>query len=181
MSGGLSRPARRVGQALLVVLVFVAGGAVAGVLWEHWWTPPTGIASGHRFFLDENGLPDAFSGTGMYVLVALVAGFVLGFLVAAVFRRHELTTLAVIVVAAGLGGWVMAQVGHALGPDDPNQLAKSLVDWSPLVGDLTVSGASAYFMMPIGAVAGLAAGMIVEVLIGLFRGSATDSIGTVPT
>ena len=100
-----------------------------------------GDRHGHRFFLDEHGLRGAFSGTGLYVVVALVAGCVLGRagrggLPTATSWPRWLVTWS----AAGLAGWVMARVGHALGPTDPRPLAPRAEDWSPLVGDLTVAG-----------------------------------------
>lgn len=155
-------------------MLFLAAAVAAGVLWEHWWTPPTGIVSGQEFFLDEQGLGAEFSGTGLYVVVALATGCLLGVLVAVAFRRHEMVTLVVTLAAAGVAGWVMARVGEALGPPDPDPLARGLEDWSPLVADLTVAGTSPYLALPIGALVGLAGAMFVEVLVRRFRESAAE-------
>ena len=78
MSGELTRPRVRVSwwvvQALVVLVAAAALGALAGVVWEWVWTPPSGVAFQGKFVLDENGLPGEFSGTGWYVVVAAAAG-----------------------------------------------------------------------------------------------------------
>lgn len=178
MSGAGGRLGR-LGQVTVLVAVFVAAGAGAAVLWQLWWTPPTGIVSGHEFFLDEVGVGKEFSGTGLYVLAALAVGGVVGVLVGLATRRRELLTLVVTLLAAGLGGWVMAQVGHALGPPDPTALASTLEDLSPLEADLRVSGLSPYLALPIGALLGLGVAMAAEPLIGMFLGSGQDPPGNV--
>lgn len=150
--GGVVRSAL---QAAVVLAVFAAGGVAAGWLWEAWWTPPTGLAVNHRFFLDDQGLQQDFSATGYYVLVALGTGLALGSLTAAVFRRRAVVTLVSVAVGAGLAAWLMARTGHALGPVDPAVAARDLQDWEPLVGDLRVVGRSPYLVLPAAALAGL--------------------------
>jgi hypothetical protein len=158
-------------QVGAILVVFMLGGAVAGALWETWWTPPTGIVMSHSFLLDEQGVSKEFSGTGLYVAVAVAAGCLLGALVALVFRERDLLTLGAAVGAALAGGWVMAWVGQAMGPADPKVLAKDLVDLSPLVSDLSVHGLSPYLAMPMGALIGVGIAMLADVGIRRFRRS----------
>lgn len=174
MPGRLSAARPRVGQVVLILLALVVLGGLAGVLWEWRWTPPSGIVSAHRFYLDEQGLPQEFSGTGHYVLVALLVGGAAGALVTLVFRTHALWTLGATVVGAGLASWTMAAVGHALGPPDPDQAALTMEDWAPLVSDLTVSGFSPYLCWPLAALTGLGLVVLADLLVGRFRDTPVD-------
>jgi hypothetical protein len=138
--GGLSALLPYAVQAVVIVAVFAAAGALAGVIWEWLWTPPTGLAVHHQWIQDESGLRDNFSGTGTYVLVAVVAGALVGAGVALLLSRSELVTLVAALGGSLVAGWVMLHVGMALGPADPHVLAKSAKDLTELPGQLTVSG-----------------------------------------
>jgi hypothetical protein len=142
-------------QAAIAIVAFAVVGALAGVVWEWLWTPPNGVVVDHKWFVDLSGLREEFSGTGLYVVVASVAGLVTGSLCGLFLDRAELVTLAAVVVGAALAGWVMVQVGHALGPSDPQELAKTASNRTPLPGDLGIVGNSAYISFPAGAVLGL--------------------------
>ena len=155
-------------QALVIVAVFAAAGALAGVIWEWLWTPPTGVAVHHHWIEDESGLRANFSGTGTYVLVAVVAGMLVGAGVAFVLDRSELVTLVAVVGGSLLAGWVMYHVGTALGPADPHPLAASSKDLTELPGQLVVSGRSPMRAFPGGALIGLTV-----VFLGLSRHRAT--------
>lgn len=140
--------------AAYTAVAFAVGGALAGVIWEARWTPPSGQAVGGVFYLDGlHGLPDAFSGTGQYVVVAAIAGLLLGIGAAFVPRDPRLIGVGVL-VGSLLAAVLMAQVGHALGPPDPHALAKTLPDHSPLVADLTISGVSPYLTWPTASIVG---------------------------
>ena len=158
---------RALRQVLLVVVGFAVAGALAGVVWEWVWAPPSGVALGGEFLLDGDGLRSEFSGTALYVVVATLAGLLLGVLVAVLSDRHELLTLVAVAVGSVLAGWLMLQVGTALGPPDPGPLASTAEDYTPLVDELRVSGRSPYIAFPAGALVGL-----IVVFIGLNRRSA---------
>lgn len=136
-----SRAVRWVLRALVVVLAAVALGALAGVVWEWVWTPPSGVAFQGRWVLDENGLPGEFAGTGWYVVVAAAAGVLLGAGAALATRDGEVVSLLAVALGAVLAGWVMFHVGHDLGPPDPRPLAAAAEDLTALSGDLRVGGA----------------------------------------
>lgn len=163
-----STTTRWVLRAVLVVLLALAVGALAGVVWEWVWTPPSGIAYQGRFVLDENGLPAEFSGTGWYVVVAAAAGLLLGAATALTTRDREVATLVVLAVASVLAGWVMFHVGHDLGPADPRAIASGAKDLTAIDGDLRIDGAGlhprpwaldspAFVAFPGGALLGFAA------------------------
>ncbi len=127
-------------QAVVNVLAFVLSGALAGVVWELLWDPPVGVVFNNQWFLEPAGPDFSFSGTGWYVVVALVAGALTAFVMAWWWPRHELISLLSIVVGSMLAGWVMFKVGHALGPQDPRVLAVGQADLTPIPSDLTLAG-----------------------------------------
>jgi hypothetical protein len=145
-----------IGQAGIVVVAFAAVGALAGVVWEWLWTPPVGVVVDQEWLLGLTGLRAEFSATGVYVLVASVAGLLVGALCGLFLDRAELVTLVAVLVGAVLAGWVMVQVGQALGPPDPRELAETARNGTRLPSDLTIAGASPYVAFPAGATLGLA-------------------------
>lgn len=127
-------------QALVFLAVFALSGALAGVVWERLWSPPVGVAYEDQWFLEPAGPDFSFSGTGWYVVVALVAGALTAFALGWFWPRHELTSLVAIAVGSMLAGWVMFKVGHALGPQDPQLLAAGKPDFTAIPSDLTLAG-----------------------------------------
>ncbi len=169
---------RLVPQLVLTLVLGLLAGTAGGWLWEHFWTPASGVAFAHGFVLDGQGAPQDFSATGSYVVWALVMGLAAGLLAGLVGRQHELVTLVTLVVAAAAGGVLMAMVGHALGPPDPEMLARSLDDFQPLTSDLRVSGLAPYLAMPAGALLGLATEFLGEAGIHLVRHPAPSDPAT---
>lgn len=159
---------RALRQVLLVLVGFAVVGALAGVMWEWVWTPPTGVALGKEFLLDGDGLRGEFSGTAVYVAVASLAGLLVGVLVAVLSDRDELLTLVAVAAGSVLAAWVMLEVGAALGPPDPGPLARTAEDYTPLVDELQVAGRSPFVALPGGALVGL-----IVIFVGLNRRSAS--------
>jgi hypothetical protein len=142
-------------QAVAIVLLLAAVGALAGVVWEWVWHAPTGIVVNHHWVQDEDGLRGSFSGTGTYVIVATLAGLPSGLAIGLLLDRSPLVTLVAVAVGSLLAGWVMLHVGVALGPDDPHQLAAGAKDMTELPARLAVSGASPWRVFPASALIGL--------------------------
>ncbi|MDF1603087.1 hypothetical protein [Nocardioides sp. YIM 152315] len=155
---------RRLGvQLALVVVVLALAGALAGVVWEWAWSPTIGVVVDHQWTAgDALGLQHQFSGTGWYVVVAVVAGLVAGIAVTLLADRVPLLTLAAVVIGSALAAWVMLVVGSALGPPDPDTAARTADDGTRLPDHLAVSGRSPFIAFPVGALLGL-----VLVFIGL--------------
>jgi hypothetical protein len=151
-------------QAAIVLVVFAAAGVLAGVVWEWLWTPPVGVVVDHEWLRGLAGLRAEFSATGVYVVVASFTGLITGALCALFLDRAELVTLAAVMIGALLAGWVMVQVGQALGPPDPRELAETARNGSRLPSDLRIVGKSPYVAFPAGATLGLAV-----VLLGLSK------------
>jgi len=153
-----------IAQAGIALGVCVAVGVLAGVVWQWLWTPSTGVVVDHEWLLGLSGLQAEFSATGLYVLVATVAGLLVGTLCGLFLDRAELVTLVAVLVGAALAGWLMVQVGQVLGPPDPRELAETARNGTRLPSALEIVGISPYVAMPAGATLGLAV-----VLLGLAK------------
>ena len=94
-------------------------GALAGLVWESWWTPPSGVVRGHAWTVDFYESRGLFSGTALYVVVGLLGGILVGVTSAYFVDRVELVTLAAVAAGSVLAAWLMLQVGTALAPPDP--------------------------------------------------------------
>jgi len=158
----LTRPA--IAHGLLVVVVFSVVGVATGGLWEALWQAPIGVVYRDEWFLEPAGPDRSFSGTGLYVLLAMPVGAVLGVL-AALVSRDEAVTLVAVLVGSVLAGWLMYAVGHTLGPPDPRVLAAGEPDLTELPADLVLAApgdsrspfrSTAFVAFPAGALAGLA-------------------------
>jgi hypothetical protein len=173
-----TRTDKRVALQLgLVVAALAAVGALAGVVWQWLWTPTVGVVVDHRWSAgDAIGLQHEFSGTGWYVIVALVAGLVAGVTVALLADRVPLLTLAAVVVGSALAAWLMVVVGTALGPPDPDVAARTADDGTRLPMQLTVTGHSPWVALPSGALIGL-----LIVFIGLSPRQQSPSVETSPS
>jgi hypothetical protein len=147
-----------------VLALFAVGGALAGVVWEWLWTPQDGVVVDGEWLLDTEALRGDFSGTALYVLVAAATGLLLGVLAALLSERHEVATLVAVVAGSALAAWLMWQVGQALDPPDPAQVARTAEDGSRVPGELEVVGRSPFTALPAGALLGL-----IVVFIGLTR------------
>ncbi|HEX6148258.1 hypothetical protein [Nocardioides sp.] len=144
-------------DVLVVLAACAAAGALAGVVWEAWWTPPVGVVRDQAWYLDFFQSRDLFSATALYVVVGVVGGLLVGAASAFFVDRVELLTLATVVVGSLLAGWLMLQVGSALAPPDPHALARTAAEDTRLPGTLEVSGTWPRGAFPAGAMLGVAA------------------------
>ena len=142
-------------QVAVVVAVFAAVGAVAGVVWEWLWTPPVAVAVQHAVQPTADSVRGEFSGTAWYVVVASLAGLLTAAVMALALDRHEILTLVAVVVGSVLGAWVMLRVGTALGPPDPATVAAGAANGTEIPMELAVPGRSPFLAMPAGALLGL--------------------------
>ncbi|MBZ5736829.1 hypothetical protein [Nocardioides mangrovi] len=150
-------------QGVLVVAVLAVVGALAGVVWQWLWTPPSGLVVNHDWVpLNAIELQQEFSATGWYVVVGVVAGLLAGVVAALLLDAAPLLTLAGVLVGAALGAWLMSVVGIALGPADPEVLAKTAEEGVHLPMALAVTGKSPYLAYPVGALLG-----VIMVFIGI--------------
>jgi hypothetical protein len=146
----------------IVLAVFAVVGALAGVWWELWWTPPSGVVLEGAWYPDDDGVRELFSATGLFVVVALTCGVLAGAACAWYVDRAEVLTMLAVLAGSVLATWLMLQVGQALAPPDPALAARTAVDLTELPGTLEISGDGALVSFPAGALTG-----VVVVFIGL--------------
>jgi hypothetical protein len=131
-----------------VALLFLVGGALAGLLWELLWDPTTGVT---------------YQGK-LYVVIAAPVGLVLAVL-AGIGRGHEWATVGTVALASVAAGFLMYAVGHTVGPPDPQALAAGAADYDDSIpGALGLSApdrgqvqwhSAALIALPAGAMIGL--------------------------
>ncbi|GAB2879155.1 hypothetical protein [Nocardioides pacificus] len=138
-----------------IVALYALVAAAAGWLWERWWTPPEGLVFEGTWGLRGVELPREFDGTGRYVLLAVVAGLVIGMVLALALAHHELAVLVGVLVGSCLAAYLMATVGQALGPDNPATLAREAPDLTMLPGELRLTGKSPWLAFPLGSLTGV--------------------------
>jgi hypothetical protein len=145
---------RSLAWVLGIVVVIAAAGVVGGLVWHSLLDVPHGVVVGHQWFPDpwETGERDAFDATGWYVVIAVVAGLVLGLASAVLSRAPELWTLAAVLVGSLLAAWLMRAVGLHGAPPDPQVAAKHAADGTRLSGTLGRPGAAAFVTWPLAAV-----------------------------
>jgi hypothetical protein len=138
----------------------LAAYAVAGIalswVWFWLWGPADGQVFSHQWYASSEALRGDFSGTGLYVLLALGGGAVLGILSAMLGGRQPLVTTIAAVLGSLLAGWLMLHLGQGLGPADPRVLAKTADDGTQLPSALRVTGTSPRFAFTMGTLAALA-------------------------
>ncbi|GAB3088487.1 hypothetical protein [Nocardioides zeae] len=134
-------------------LVHVAAqlGVIGALVWVWWWHPGSGVASGGEFYPRVTSIEGTITGTAAYLVVAAAAGGVLGAVAAWWNRDRPWVGLLGAVLAAAVGGLVLAWLGHLLGPEDPVAVAARSADGTKVPYELVVEGRGAYFAMPAGA------------------------------
>ena len=133
-----------------VLATYALVGLGAGWVWHELWQPAEGVVVQHQWFATGAGLREDFSGTGLYVLIAVGAGLALGVLFAILGGVRPVVTLVACVVGSLLAGWLMLKMGEWLGP------AKDLDDGATLPSALRVSGLTPLFAFTLGTLGALA-------------------------
>ncbi len=149
-------------RAALVVGVFALVGVGLGVLWEQVWHPSQGVVVDHQWFVadeqlryDHEGLRNQFAGTGLFVLLGLGGGALLGGLTALLARRDEVVVLGSVTLGSVLAAVAMWQVGVHLGPADPRALALDSARGTVLPDHLELGSPGALLVWPFGALLAL--------------------------
>jgi hypothetical protein len=139
-------------RAGVVLALFAAAGVGGGYAWRELWTPPTGRASDGSWVPTpvELGLQNDFSGVGWYVVVAVALGVLLGLVTAAVLARAEVVAVVVAVLGSALAAYLVLATGERLSPPDPDQVAATAPDGTPIEGDLEFDGWTPLLSLPIG-------------------------------
>ncbi len=147
-------------EAAVVLGLFAVLGVVGGVVWELVAPLAEYTRVAENGTMGEEELARQFDATGWFVAIAAVGGLVTGFVLLLLRRRTPILTVVLVAVGGGVASLVMALVGFALGPADPNDVlqAAALGDKVPL--QLQVEGAGAYLVWSISAMAGALAALL---------------------
>ena len=136
-------------QGLLIVVAFAAAGIVCGFVWESVWSPPHMVVQQHQvYYVDDAAVRGVFSGTGTYVIVAVLGALLTSAVVCLLARRREILTFVAVVIGSVVAAVLMARTGVARGPVDPRSLAPTAANGTRVLGDLRVSGTSPYVVWP---------------------------------
>jgi hypothetical protein len=152
MSDRVTRPALLWAGGILAV--FAVAGVACGLVWRSRLTAPDGVVVGGRWYPDpwDRGEQLSFASTGWYVVIAVLAGVVLGLLAVWLSRAPELVTLAAVLAGSLLAAWLMLVVGlHGAAPD-PQAAAAHAADGTRLAGTLSRPGRAALLVWPLAAV-----------------------------
>lgn len=146
------RPA--LADAALVLSLFAVLGLVGAVVWDLLAPLAEYTRTADNGTMDEGELARQFGATGWYFVIAAVGGVLGG--IALLLRRRRDPILMVLLVAVGgaLAAFLMAQVGLALGPSDPEQVLPTVAVGDKVPLQLQVEGLGVYFTWSIAALAG---------------------------
>lgn len=141
-------------EVLIVIGAFVLVGLFCGWLWHQLWAPaPQGFVYEHAPYFEDD---KDFRGPGLYFLIAVPAGLLLGLVSTFLFERDEVFTLVAVVVGALAAGGVMALFGALIGPDSATAFAEQADDWEKVTGDLHATKVAVFTAFPGGALLGSA-------------------------
>jgi hypothetical protein len=147
--------ARRVVADVAVVLVaFVVAAVVVGVLWPMVVDPVVVERAEQGVLTGEVALGDRFDAVGWYSLLGGACGLLLGVLLVARRRTHEVVTLLAVLAGACLAAWLSARVGTWLGPDDPSQVLADAEVGATAEDQVVLTAEVAYLVWPISAMVG---------------------------
>jgi hypothetical protein len=161
-------PAGAATRAAVLVVVAAGAGCLGGWLWWRWWAPaPEGrvfeLLDGGTTWAPtpaEAGYDQLSAATPQYVVIGLGFGLLLGVLAAVLLRGRELVGLAALVVASGLGAFLMLRLGVHLSPPDPESLLADAAVGDRMPGAMAVSGWTPYLAWPFGALFGFLAVLV---------------------
>jgi hypothetical protein len=148
------RVTRAIGWTVGLLAVFAGAGAACGLLWHARLHAPSGVVVGGRWYADpwSSGEQASFASTGYYVVIAVVAGLVLGLVAAWSSRAPELVTLAAVVVGSVVAAGLMMVVGLHGAPPDPASAAAHAADGTRMSGTISRPGRAALIVWPLASI-----------------------------
>jgi hypothetical protein len=143
-------------DVLVVLVSFAVAAVLVGLIWPHLVDPVVVERTDAGLLTDEVALGDRFDVVGWYALLAAGAGLLLGAVLAATRRTHEVVTLLAVVACACLAAWLSAEVGSWVGPDDPNQVLADAEVGDTAEDRIVLTADVAYLVWPVAALIGSA-------------------------
>lgn len=129
-------------EGVVILGIFAVVGVACGWLWESRWTAPTGVVYHGKWYPDGSGTDRMFDGTGSFVVIATLAGLLLGLICAWLFTASEIVTVVAVLAGGAVAAWLMHTVGLHLAPADPVSRAKDAADLTRIGGTLQTFGDS---------------------------------------
>jgi hypothetical protein len=168
MPGRASGAGRAAGRdAALVLSVMLLLGLLCGLLWSVLATPAEFTKVSNGAAMGEDQLGRQFGVVGWFVLIGGLAGLAAGLVLSWWRSRDPVLTSVLLVVGSLLAAFVMALVGHLLGPGDPRAALRAAqvgahvsqrldVGLRPVwpIGPYLRDTATVYLAWPVGALAG---------------------------
>lgn len=145
---------RLVKDVLIVLLAFLVAAVLAGALWPQLVDPVIVERAEQGVLTDEVALGDRFDNVGWYALLAGACGLLLGVVLVASRRDHEVVTLLAVLLGACLAAWLSARTGTWLGPDDPNPVLQDAEVGATAEDRVVLDTDVAYLVWPISAMVG---------------------------
>lgn len=142
------------GEVVIVACWFAILGLVAAVVWELVTPLAAYTRIGDNGSMDEQELARQFGATGWFFVIAAVGGAFSGVVLLLWRRRNPILMVVLVALGGALAALVMAQLGLALGPEDPQQVLPTVDVGDKASLQLKVEGYGIYFTWSIAALAG---------------------------
>ena len=141
-------------DVLVALAAFVVAAVVVGALWPQLVDPVVVEVTELGLLTDEVALGERFDTVGWYSLLGAGSGLLLGAILTARGRAHEVATLLAVLAGACLAAWLSARVGTWLGPGDAEQALAGAEPGSTAEERITLTTDAAYLTWPIAALLG---------------------------
>jgi hypothetical protein len=145
---------RLVRDVAVALVAFLVAGVLVGVLWPQLVDPVVVERAELGMLTDEVALGDRFDAVGWYSLLG--GGFALLLGIALLARRqiNEVVTVLAVLAGACLAAWLSAQLGTALGPEDPDKVLAGAEIGATAEERVVLTADVAYLVWPISAMIG---------------------------
>jgi len=145
------RPLEDVAAVLGTYLVL---GVLCGVAWWLLVQPGLFTKTHGGGTMSELQLGNEFNGDGWFAVIAAVVGIISGLCLTWWRSRDYLLTTLLLVPGAALAATVMALLGHALGPGNPQAALAAAQVGQHIPDQLEVHAWASYLVWPMGALVG---------------------------
>lgn len=138
----------------VVVLVHLAMASAIGLLLPYLADLPEAVRAFDGVTTSEVELGKQFNDDGWLVVLGGTAGLVLGLVLQARRRTHEVVTLVAIALAAALAALLAGWIAGATGPADPGTVLSDAAQGARASVRLEIESRVAYLVWPLTAVLG---------------------------
>jgi hypothetical protein len=152
--GSRTRNAGAIADVVVVLACYLVLGVACGVVWWLLVEPAlfTKVHGGGT--MSELQLSKEFNGDGWYAVIAAVVGISSGLVLTWWRSRDYLLTTVLLVPGSVLAAAVMAFVGHALGPGNPDAALATVQVGQHVPDQISVAAWATYLVWPIGVLVG---------------------------